>query len=125
MTTENNNQYIKIIDDTEVLDISSDLHTDGYRLSQICASKIDDKLEILYIFEKNSQLKNLKTIIDCKDPVLQSISPIYHASFIYENEMHDLFGIKFKNLELDYGGKFFKISEETPWNPKEDKGGAE
>jgi hypothetical protein len=37
--------------------------------------------------------------------------------------MHDLFGITFRNLALDYGGHFFKIAEKTPWNPKASKGG--
>jgi hypothetical protein len=32
--------------------------------------------------------------------------------------MQDLFGFKFKHLALDYNGKFFKVAEPTPWNPK-------
>jgi hypothetical protein len=32
--------------------------------------------------------------------------------------MHDLFGVKIKNNALDYGGKFFRLSQPTPWNPK-------
>jgi ech hydrogenase subunit D len=54
-----------------------------------------------------------------------SISDIVWHAFIYENEMHDLFGVTFKNLALDYGGHFFKTSEPTPWNPKNEERKAE
>lgn len=47
---------------------------------------------------------------------LQSITGEIWSAFIYENEMHDLFGIKFKNLELDYQGNFFRVAQKTPWN---------
>ena len=48
-----------------------------------------------------------------------SITGIYWAAFIYENEMQDLFGVKFKHMALNYGGNFFKVSQPTPWNPKD------
>ena len=49
---------------------------------------------------------------------VESITGIYWPAFIYENEIHDLFGVKFNHSALDYQGGFFKISEETPWKPK-------
>ena len=51
-----------------------------------------------------------------EDMELQSITGEIWSAFIYENEMHDLFGIKFKNLELDYQGNFFRVAQKTPWN---------
>jgi len=116
-------QDISVIEASKILETAMEMKGAGYRLCQACASKTDDGLEVLYSFEKDEILKNFKLGITDKDPELQSISQIYWPAFIYENELHDLFGIKFKNLALDYGGHFFKISEETPWNPKEKKGG--
>ena len=107
----------------ELLANVQDLKMDGFRLGQICATTAGDSLEVLYTFEKGNELKNFKYTIEAKAPELQSITAIYPYAFIYENEMNDLFGIKFKNLALDYGGKFFKISIETPWNPALEKGG--
>ena len=46
-----------------------------------------------------------------EDMELQSITGEIWSAFIYENEMHDLFGIKFKNLELDYQGNFFRVAQ--------------
>ena len=108
---------------SDLLAIIQDTKTEGYRLGQACATLAGENIEVLYTFEKDNILKNLKFVVDAKEPELQSITAIYSYAFIYENEMHDLFGITFKNLSLDYGGKFFKISEETPWNPLYEKGG--
>ena len=107
----------------DLLAIVQDLKAAGNRLGQICATAAGESLEVLYSFEKENILKNLKVIIDAKAPELQSITAMYSYAFIYENEIHDLFGVKFKNLGLDYGGHFYVISEETPWNPALAKGG--
>ena len=107
----------------DLLATIQDIKTEGYRLGQACATLAGEDIELLYTFEKDDVLKSLKFTIDAKNPEIQSITAIYGYAFIYENEMHDLFGIKFKNLSLDYDGKFFKISEETPWNPLYEKGG--
>ena len=102
---------------SELLSSVSDMKSAGYRLGQACATKTEEGIEVLYCFEKDNNIKSLKVTIDDKAPELQSVSGIYGYAFIYENELHDLFGITFKNLSLDYGGKFFKVSQGTPWNP--------
>ena len=107
----------------DLLSIVQDIKAAGFRLCQICATAVGESLEVLYTFERDNVLKNYKLTIDAKTPELQSISVIYPYSFIYENELYDLFGIRFKNLGLDYGGKFYKISCETPLNPAYEKGG--
>ena len=106
----------------------ADMKSAGYRLGQACATKTEEGIEVLYCFEKDNNIKSLKVCIGDSEPELQSISGIYGYAFIYENELHDLFGITFKNLSLDYGGKFFKVSSSAPWNPnlgKKKEGGEE
>jgi ech hydrogenase subunit D len=115
-------QDIQSVEASDLLAFVADAKTAGYRLGQACATKVEGGIEVLYSFEKDETLKNLKVCVDDKTPELQSITGIYWAAFIYENEMHDLFGIAFKNLALDYGGHFFKIASETPWNPVDKRG---
>jgi ech hydrogenase subunit D len=115
-------QDITIVKAADLLSAVTDIKSGGYRLGQACATKTEGGVEILYTFEKDEILKNLKVSLDDNAPELQSISGIYWAAFIYENEMHDLFGVTFKNLALDYGGHFFKIASETPWNPVDKRG---
>jgi ech hydrogenase subunit D len=94
-----------------------DLDAEGYRFGQMCASKVKDGFELLYSFDKDHVLLNLRLTIAEEEDVA-SITGVCWPAFIYENETQDLFGIKFKHSALDYGGHFFKVSEPTPWNPK-------
>lgn len=110
-------QNMDSIKASDLLVKSKDLKKDGYRLVQICASKVGDKFEIIYSFDKDHELFNHKLTISEGEEV-QSITGEYWYAFIYENEMHDLFGINVKHIALDYEGRFFKVSEPTPWNPK-------
>ena len=87
---------------SQLLTKVKDLKAEGYRFGQACATVVDDKIEIIYSFDKDYSLMNLKLVISPEEEV----------------EMHDLFGIKFMHMELDYEGNFFKVAEPTPWNPK-------
>ena len=104
------------VEASELLAKVRSMKADGYRLGQACATKCKDgHNEVLYSFDKHHSLTNLKVKVP-EDKELQSITGEIWSAFIYENEMHDLFGIKFKNLELDYQGNFFRVAQKTPWN---------
>jgi len=105
------------MNESGLIEKAMDLVSDGCRLVQICCSKIGDGFELLYSFDKDHELTNFRFNIDEGEEVT-SITRICWPAFIYENEIHDLFGVKFKHSELDYGGHFFRIAESTPWNPK-------
>ena len=101
-----------------LLEKMQNLKAAGYRLGQMCCLSAGDGFDLIYSFDKGDHvLLNLKVPVP-SDLEIMSITSIYWPAFIYENEIHDLFGITFKHLELDYGGHFFRISEKTPWNPK-------
>ena len=42
-------------------------------------------------------------------------------ALLYENEMHDLFGINVKNMAIDYKGTFYRTAVKTPFNTQTDK----
>lgn len=112
-----NEQLIIPVEASDILNKARGMKAEGYRLLQICATKVSEGFEILYSFDKDHELTHIRLTIPEEEEV-QSISGEYWGAFIYENEMHDLFGIKIINSELDYGGHFFKVSQPTPWNPK-------
>ena len=90
----------------------------GYRFVQACCTKVSEGFEITYSFDKDHDLYNVQILVPEEQEVM-SITKIYWGGFIYENEMKDLFGVKFAHMELDYGGHFFRVAKETPWNPKD------
>ena len=111
-------QNFEAVELSNLISRVGDLKADGYRLVQICGVNLDDdNYEILYSFDKNHELLTLVRDIAIGTEV-ESITGIYWPAFIYENEIHDLFGVQFNHSALDYQGTFFRIAEETPWKPK-------
>jgi Ni,Fe-hydrogenase III component G len=95
---------IKDIDIKELLQEVVSLHENGQRFVTASAyEQTDGSFSIIYHFDKDYELTNLR-INFAKGEVIPSISPIYFAAFLVENEIQDLYGIKFKNLKVDFGG---------------------
>ncbi|MDR2132533.1 MAG: NADH-quinone oxidoreductase subunit C [Clostridiales Family XIII bacterium] len=114
-------QEIIPIEVSELLDRVQDMKEEGYRLGQLCAAKAGGQFHLLYSFDKDCALTNLKLPVK-EGEAIPSITGVYWPAFIYENEIQDLFGFRFKHLALNYNGKFFKVAEPTPWNPKQKEG---
>jgi ech hydrogenase subunit D len=86
----------------------------GYRLVQINATKVGDLYEINYSFDKDYKFENIRITIPIEMEV-PSISGMYWGAFIYENEMHDLFGIQVKGINIDYKGNLIQTTIRYPF----------
>ena len=95
---------------TEVLKLK---HRD-YRLIQICAANAGDGIDITYSFGKEYKMVGLRLSIMPDDEIV-SISDIYAPAYLYENEMHDLFGISVKMMSMDYYGNLYRIKNRAPY----------
>lgn len=89
-------------------------HDEGYRLVQISCAREGDAFELTYSFDRELVLKHLRITATSDTPV-PSISRIYLASFVYENEISDLFGIPFTGIAIDYKGTFIRTSIPHPF----------
>lgn len=88
----------------------------GYRLVTLSCTEVDaDTLDILYHFDKNLGLKHLR-LKTPKSAVVPSISPVYFAALLVENEIQDLFGLRFEGLLVDYRGTLY-LEEEALRTP--------
>lgn len=105
---------LKVIEPAELVDTARTLKEQGYRMVQICATRIPDAYELTYTFDKDLELYHYRVILP-EDQEIQSITDAYFAAFVYENEMKDLFGIKITHIALDFQGGFFITNEPTPW----------
>ena len=47
-----------------------------------------------------------------------SITGVYPAAFVFENESHDLFGVSFEDISIDFGGEFYTVAVAYPMNPR-------
>jgi ech hydrogenase subunit D len=99
---------------------------EGARLVQICCVKEPagkgqaTLFELHYTFDKEYQMTGYKIKI-MPDTEIPSITKIYPCAFLYENEMHDLFGIRVTGINIDYKGTFYKLAKPKPFNPEPEK----
>ena len=89
----------------------------GYRLVQIGATRTEG-FEINYSFDKDLTFVNLKIKLADNDQEIPSISGIYWSAFLYENELHDLFGLQIKHINIDYKGTFYKVARPAAFAEK-------
>jgi ech hydrogenase subunit D len=91
-------------------------HAKGWRFVNLNGSTVPDGVELIYAFSDQEPIENLRLVVGSTDEV-PSISDLYFNSFFFENETHDLYGVNIKGIAIDFGGKFYKTSVPTPFNP--------
>ncbi len=91
------------------------LQAGGYRLVQIGCTDIGGAYEVNYSFDRDYQYRNLRLTVGPETEV-PSISGLYWGAFVYENEMHDLFGIPVTGINIDFKGTFIKTAEKYPFS---------
>jgi ech hydrogenase subunit D len=92
------------------------LKVQGYRLVTLTCTEIDEgTLDVLYHFDKDLGLKHLR-LAAAKGGAVPSISPVYFAALLVENEIQDFFGLRFENLVVDYRGTLY-LEEEALHTP--------
>ena len=99
----------------ETLDITKEtlrgeverLKAENYRFVTITCLELDENtLEMIYHFDRNLELIHYRMQIPKNHP-MPSLSPIFFAAFLVENEIYDQFGVKFDDLVLDFGGTLY------------------
>lgn len=94
-----------------------EMRSAGYRLVQIGATR-NEMFEVNYSFDKDLKFVNLKIKLVDNDQEIPSISGIYWSAFLYENELHDLFGLQIRHINIDYQGNFYKVARPAAFAEK-------
>lgn len=105
---------------SDVLTFARDFKRQGYMFVNISATTCADHCDVLYVFRASEGAGELvgRTVSVKSDDQVPSITGFYPAAFVFENETHDLFGIDFVGINIDYEGNFYKLSVTYPMNPK-------
>lgn len=111
-------QEIKEISPDKLLPATLRLKNDGYRLVAIsCTNK--EGMELTYSFDKEYEFTNLRVHLDDGMEV-ESVSVIYPYSFLYENEIKELFGVPITDISVDFDDNLYRIAVKTPFNMKKE-----
>jgi len=108
----------------ELVARTEQLKKEGNRLVQIGCTQLGEDFEINYVFDKDFVLTNLRITVK-QDAVIPSVSSVFFGAFVYENEIHDLYGLTVKGMNIDFGGHFYRTSIKTPFKVTITKGGEE
>ena len=103
------------IDLCDLLTRIQSLKHQGMRFVQLCAELPEDGIDLVYTFYDETCDNALNLCVRVPEGAeVPSIQDLYFAAFSYENEAHDLFGVQFINMKLDFGGHFFELAEKAP-----------
>ena len=113
--------YNKEVTMENLISATEAMKDQGARFLTITAKDINDTdVEVLYHFEVDHHVETIHLLTKKNEPI-KSITGVYMAAFIAENEAQDLFDLKFSDLAVDLGGKMLKndISPSTLLKPAE------
>lgn len=129
-------QTIKSILSKELLSETLRLKNKGYRLVAISCTSIEKKMsdasetdtteevnasmELSYSFDKDYELLTLRVLTDTEERI-SSISVIYPFAFLYENEIKELFGVRIKDITIDFNNTLYQIPVKTPFRKAGDE----
>jgi len=89
------------------------MKNDGYRLVTYSTyQEGENKLGILYHFDKNLEMTHLRLVADMDKPI-PSISGVLFAALLIENEIRDQWGVSFEGLVLDFNRTLYLDAEVT------------
>jgi ech hydrogenase subunit D len=95
----------------QVIGETARIKAEGYRFVTLtCLERDETQVDILYHFDRNYQMTHLRLTVP-KDKPIPSITPVYLAAFLVENEIQDLFGLRFEGLTIDYKRTFYLEEE--------------
>ena len=100
VTVRNVRRATILIDPEQIVQVASHLHQDlGLRFIIATALHSRKGFEILYHFshDPSGLVLNIKIILPHEQPEVESLSNMFNASNWIEREMHELFGINFRN----------------------------
>lgn len=103
-----------ILPQQDILEEAKKRQSDGWRYVQMLAVNNENSVDLVYSYMLNGRMDNLVVENVPRDAVIPSISHEFMEAFVCENEIHDLFGVKFDGIVIDFMGDFYRVSEEMP-----------
>ena len=110
------------MDGTAFLARVEEYHKAGWRLALINATSLmpSDELaqgafDVVWAFAKETEFEYLRERVMPGEEV-PSISTSFGASFLYENEIRELFGINVEGIGVDLRGQLYKTATKIPFS---------
>ena len=93
----------------------------GCRFVTVTCTDLGEAHDLIYHFDDKGELRHLRLKLP-HGATLPSLSGVWFAAVIIENEIQDLFGITITGMAIDYKGRFL-LAENSPKAPFNKLGG--
>ena len=94
--------------------LSERMQTEGHRFVQVLAVNTEAGIDVQYTFMKHGVLEVFTIKGVTPEIPLPSITDRFIAAFVFENEIHDLFGVNVRDIAIDFGGNFYVTAQPSP-----------
>ena len=94
--------------------LSERMQTEGHRFVQVLAVNTEAGIDVQYTFMKDGVLEVFTIKGVTPEIPIPSITDRFIAAFVFENEIHDLFGVNVRDIAIDFGGHFYAVSQASP-----------
>ncbi|MGE5654841.1 MAG: NADH-quinone oxidoreductase subunit C [Bacillota bacterium] len=108
-----NNEQTVAVD--ELLVRAEEMKEQGYRFIAVTCVRAPHGFDLIYHFDRDLSISHLRVAVINDTPV-HSLSSLYPGAYFVENEVHDLYGVHFVGLSVDYEGRFI-LAEDAPATP--------
>ena len=90
------------------------LKTEGWRFIQTHAVNTDDGIDLYYSFMKDGCIANYRIAGVKSNQPVPSITDLFLAAFVFENEARELFGVDMRDIAIDFAGAMYAPAESAP-----------
>lgn len=97
-----------------IADMARSRKADGWRFVQLMAVNTEEGIDLIYSFMKDGVLQDNKIERVTKADAIPSITGEFFSAFVFENEVHDLFGVDIRDIAIDFGGNFYALAQSEP-----------
>ncbi|HJJ46639.1 MAG TPA: NADH-quinone oxidoreductase subunit C [Methanocorpusculum sp.] len=101
----------------EIVAATEKIKKEGYRLVVVTCTPNGEMYDITYSFDKENTLVHYRVTLP-EESEVPSICGSYFGAFVYENEIHDLYGFRFSGVSIDFKGTFIRTSVPYPFKTK-------
>ena len=95
-------------------DMAHRMKDEGWRFIQTHAVYNEPNVDLYYSFMKDGAVRNWRIEGVTKDDPVPSITDIFLAAFVFENEARELFGVDMRNIAIDFQGALYAPAEREP-----------
>ena len=108
-------QSIEPIEASRLLNEVDAFRGAGWRLVQILAVGDAAGVELSYSFGLALAMRSLRLRV-AAGSAIPSVTALYPAAFLYENEIRDLFGVNIERIAGDWQGKVYDVAGDKPFS---------